>query len=94
MRQRIPKTWMDNVKNQVGTVMSNFDHSIDQAIQKKLDKPHTWADYAGWNFHGYIWKHAKGYSCEVWQYKEYIETIHGQDLTDIMAAVSAGYGNK
>ncbi len=90
MRDRIPATWKENG---VGTVMSNMDHTIDYDVLKKLDKPRTWAAYAGWNFYGYVWKHSKGYSCEVWQYKEYVETIHGQDCTDIMSAVSAGSGN-
>jgi len=88
MRERLPKTWPE-----IGSVMSNMDHEIDYDIKKLLDQGKCWATYPAWNFYGYVWKHSKGYSCEVWQYKAYQKTFHGTDLEDIMNQASSEYGN-
>ena len=87
MRERLVKSW-----EAIGTICSNFDHAIDTKVLKKLDKGKCYAQYPAWNFMGYVWKHAKGYSCEVWTYKEYNNTIHGLSLSDIMRDVSREFG--
>ena len=91
MRDRIPSTWN---KFGVGTILTNFDHSIDYDVKKRLDKGRCWAAYAGWDFYGYVWKHSKGYSCEIWTYKEYNKTFHALDLQSLMDDVSEEYGVK
>ena len=89
MRERYPETW-----SSVGTVMSNADHSINYDVKKLLDKGKCIATYPGWDFYSYVWKHSKGYSCEVWTYKEYNKTIHNLTLDGIMNDVSEEFGHE
>lgn len=73
-------------------VMSNCDHLIDHTTADKLKQSKHWSQYAGWNFCGYVWWNKDKWSCEVWQYHEHVDTIHGDTLQDIMDEVSVEYG--
>jgi len=73
--------------------MSNFDHTIDTDLEKELKVGKFYAQYAGWDFCGYIWWNKNKWSCEVWRYNSHIDTIHGDTLQEIMDDVSLEYGD-
>ena len=77
----------------LGEVMSNFDHSIDKDIAKKLRETESYADYSAWNFHGTVWYENEQYHCEIWIYHCHENTISNQDLQEIMDEASYEYGN-
>lgn len=71
-------------------IMSNFDHLIKKETAKTIKGRDLFSRYSGWNFNGMVWW-AKGWNCEVWCYRSYIETFSGE-LEDIMNDVSDKYG--
>ena len=76
----------------IGTMMSNFDHTVEPNTEEKLKKGNCYADYSAWNFAGYVWWNKNKFSCEIWQYKEYVKTINAQTLYGIMDSASAEFG--
>ena len=78
----------------LGTVMSNFDHAIDQEVAQELLAGDCRAEYTGWNFFGNVWYEPgpKKYCCEVMQYHATMETVECDTLEDIMRTVSEKYG--
>jgi len=85
--ETIPESWKE-----LDTVMSNFDFEIDRKIEEKLKTGNYWSQYAGYDFCGYVWWNRDKWSCEIWQYKSHIDTIHGKTLEAIMETVSEKYG--
>lgn len=75
-------------------VMSNFNHEIHWPVAKRLIDEKVYAQYAGWNFCGYVWWDADAdtYRCEVWRWNRPVETLSGT-LEDIMDEVCARYGD-
>lgn len=82
--------------NEIGTVMTNFDHTIDQEIADQLFTNGGFAGYAGWNFRGKVWWAADldRWACEVWQYHVHIDTICEPTLSELMDTVSTKYGGE
>lgn len=78
----------------VGTVMTNFDHSIDEDLAKKLKRRKWYSQYAAWDFCGYVWwdRKTKDWNCEVWSYHVHRETVSANSLQEIMDKVSEDYG--
>lgn len=76
------------------SVMSNFDHTINHDIGKKLKTGKYYSSYTGWNFIGYVWWNENKWSCEIWQYHKFIETIDAPKLAHIMILVSEKYGHE
>jgi len=76
------------------SVMSNFDHTIDENIARELQKTEAFARYPGWDFNGQVWWDRKGkqWCCGVRVYKEHIDTVYAPDLEELMTAVSDKYG--
>ena len=74
--------------------MSNFDHTIDSGVEKKLKEGKYYAQYSGWDFCGYVWWNKNKWSCEVWVYNSHVDTIHGDALEEIMEKVSEQYGER
>jgi len=77
----------------VGEVMSNFDHSIDRAIEAELMKGNTFGSYPAWNFHAIVWFDSK-FKAMISRYHILIDTIEASDLDEIMAIASDKWGNK
>ena len=75
------------------TIMSNFNHTIDKKIAKSIKNKKLVAQYAGWNFCGWVWWQANQWNCEIWRYHSYIETINANTLEEIMDEVCETYGN-
>lgn len=74
-------------------VMTNFDHTIDAAIALKLkNNPKSYfAQYAGYNFCGYVYFDIK-WKCEIWQYNSFSELITTETLEEMMEEISDKYG--
>ncbi len=76
------------------SVMSNFDHAIDEDVAQELQKTKAYAHYPGWDFSGQVWWDRKGkqWCCGVWVYKRHVETMYAVDLRELMTEVSDKYG--
>lgn len=76
-------------------VMTNCDHSIDHGIAEQLKTGDFFAQYAGWNFCGYVWygRDAGQWNCEVWQYHSHMDTVTADTLEAIMEQVCEKYGH-
>jgi hypothetical protein len=85
-----------NEMTELDLCISNFDHSIDVGTAKALkDNPgKVYADYAGWNFHGRVYFHAKQFHCEVQVYGSVMQVISENTLPEIMDTVCEEYGNE
>lgn len=88
------KTIPEEYEN-LGDVMSNFDHQIDRKVEARLRKSLAWATYSGWNFNGRVWwdLESEQWACEVWQYHSHVETVYGETLDEIMEQICAKYGD-
>lgn len=88
---RIPEDWPE-----IECVMSNCDHSIDADIAARLQAEEAYAQYAAWDFCGYVWwdRTEQRWYCEIWRYNSYRETVGGATLADIMAEASEAYGHR
>ena len=77
------------------TVMSNFDHCIDEKVATEIKGKDLSAQYSGWNFCGYCWWHKQSskWCCEVWTYGSYQKTFNADTLEEIMSDVSVEYGS-
>ena len=86
----IQKDWVE-----LPTLMSNFDNKIEEAIAEKLRTTQkVFAQYAGWNFCGYVWwgMEEQTFFCEIWVFGEPVEIIRGT-LQEIMDEASNKYGS-
>lgn len=77
-------------------VMTNFDHSIDRAVEARLRVEEAYGRYPGWNFVGRVWweRAAEKWKCEVWTYGLPRKVIDADDLDVLMHAVSDAYGSE
>lgn len=78
--------------NYVGTIMSNFDNSIENWAEEKLKNEKVYGKYPGWHFCGRVWYENDKFHCEVWQYGYPIEIVSANNLEQIMKNVSNEYG--
>jgi len=76
-------------------IMTNFDHTIDREVEGELRSGKHYAQYAGYDFCGYIWRDLElhAWKCEVWQYRSPVEVITEQTLEEIMTTTSERYGD-
>lgn len=77
----------------LGEVMSNFDHVVNDDVAEKL-KSGGVSDYPGWDFHGTVWYSGGEYHCAVHRYKVHVATISALTCADLMDAVSEDFGYK
>lgn len=79
----------------VGSVMSNFDHEVDAGAEESLRSREVYGDYAGWNFHGRVWwdRASSEFCCEPWTHHYPRAIIRAATLPELMEAVSDEYGN-
>jgi hypothetical protein len=74
--------------------MSNFDHVIDSGLAERLQGGNFIADYFAWNFKGVVWFQDSQFHCEIWRYRQHVDTIHANSLQDIMDIASTQYGQQ
>lgn len=77
-------------------VMTNFDHSIDDKIVNYLKNEEVTATYSAYNFNGQVWwnRTKNLWSCEVWQYRQHVNTLHAESLRNIMDEACKLYGSR
>jgi len=71
----------------IGTIMSNFDHVIDDGAEEKLKAGGVYGGYAAWNFYAEVW-YDKKFEAMVKQYGVHVNTIEGDTLQEIMDTAS------
>lgn len=86
---RIPESYTEFSEG----VMSNFDHDIDEKVAEAIKDRPLYAQYAGWNFCGYVWWQNGKWCCEVWTYGSWCKTFVADTLSEIMSDVSSEYGS-
>ena len=84
----------DTMEKEIELEMSNFDHTIDNGLAELLkeNEGKVYAQYAGWNFCGYVWFENDKFVCQVWCYKSPQEEIIADTLEEIMDMVSEKWG--
>lgn len=89
------KAGMCDTRHQIDLSMSNFDHSIDSGLEAALRAdPTAYAQYAAWNFCGYVCAEGDGFDCEIWVYGAPVKTIHADTLQQIMDTAFGEYGSR
>ena len=69
----------------IWTIMSNFDHKIEDWAEEKLKEWDCYWDYPWMNF---FWRNVRfedwNFICEIMQYSSHIDTIKWDSLQKIM----------
>ena len=86
------KTLNKDVYADMGEIMTNFDHTIVPNAEEALKKNKVFGVYPAWNFRGIVWYEDGIFYCEIWQYGNHVNTIEGNDLSEIMETASQYYG--
>jgi hypothetical protein len=84
----------DNPLLETEGVLSNFDHEFDASLATELEGGETMADYAGWNFHAYVYMPADLYVADVHCYGSHRDFITGTTLGELMENVSERFGHE
>ena len=87
--KRLPANFTEDPSE---SVMSNFDHSIQEHVATAIKDQPLYSAYVGWNFCGKVWWQDDQWHCEIWTYGSYRQTISGDTLQEIMDEVSSEYG--
>ena len=76
------------------TVMSNFDHEIDQGVVNVLLKGKHYSQYSAQDFCGYIYyvPEEKVWRCEIWQHNSYNHLLEAESLRMIMDQACERFG--
>jgi len=85
---RIPESYSEYPE----AVMSNCDHTIDYEVAEHIKGKELSAQYAGWNFCGYVWWEGGMWNCEVWHYNSWQKTFNAETLEEMMSDVCDEYG--
>jgi len=76
------------------SLMSNFDHVIDESVAEELKGGNCWAKYTGWEFYGKVWYVEAQYHCEIWRYGSHVSTISEDTPQELMDAVCSHWGSE
>lgn len=74
------------------SLMSNFDHEVDQHVAERLQAEKVRAKYAGWNFNADCWFENGEFYAAVYCYHRYQTTFHADTPEELMILVSNKYG--
>lgn len=83
---------IDDAWTDLGTLMSNFDHSVEAGFAEALAAPKTFGEYAGWNFHAEVWKEGEEFCAIVWVYHQVRGIRSAPSLPQLMEVVSNEFG--
>lgn len=78
----------------IGSIMSNYDHEIKVNVEETLKERKVFGEYPARNFFGHVWYTDDKFKCEVYCRHEHIDTIEGDNLTEIMEKASNLYGEE
>lgn len=82
----------NNLEELPDTVMTNFDHSIDEDTARKLCSSHCFSRHAALNFNGKVWFADGKFHEEVWVYRVPRKTFSADTLRDLMKLVNDEFG--
>lgn len=75
------------------TVMSNFDHRIDRAMERRLRQEKVICKYTAQDFCGDVW-HERQFHCLVSTFGIPRQTFTAETLEELMLIVSNEYGSE
>jgi hypothetical protein len=77
------------------SLMSNFDHEVDEKIAAELRAVQAVANYPGWDFHATCWwDGARGmYMAAVRRYRSLRATFAAPTPRELMEEISAEFGH-
>lgn len=75
----------------IGLVMSNWDHSIQEGLKAEL-RAGRWGHHAGWYFNGHVWFEEDAFHEEVWQHQQPVTIIVAPSLKELMKVVNGRFG--
>jgi len=76
----------------IGTIMSNFDHVIEDGAEEKLKASAVYGEYTAWNFWAAVWWDGE-FKAMIKQYRNHTNTLVSDTLQDIMDEASEYYGS-
>lgn len=80
---------------QLDTVMTNFDHSIDDEVAEQLKaEQKTYSQYSAWDFCGYVYRHGGKWRSEIWRYHSIVALLEAETLGELMEEASERWGEK
>jgi hypothetical protein len=74
------------------TLMSNFDHEINQEVAQQLRDGEFMAKYSGWNFNADCWFADEQFYAAVYVYHTHRATFHAKTPQALMMLVSNAFG--
>lgn len=73
--------------------MTNFDHTIDDGMAEAIADGKHMGDYAGWDFHAYVYVPNEGtYVADVHVYRAHMDFVEAPTLEELMENVSNRFG--
>lgn len=75
-------------------VYSNIDHVFNSSVAEQLESGEKFAQHAGWNFCGYVYRDGRGWHEEVWVHGSPVETISGESAEEVIRNVNEEYGSE
>jgi hypothetical protein len=85
---------MNEQYENIGTVMSNFDHEVKPGAEDKLKSGLYFGEYTAWEFFGEVWFNLddKVFECRIRRHRVHIDTIRGDALKKIMTTACERWG--
>ena len=83
----------DNLED-IGHIMTNFDHTIEPDAEDRLKVGGVYGGYPGWHFYALVWWDAPLFKAMVKQYRTHVNTIEAESLQGIMDIACEYYGRK
>lgn len=87
----VMETVPENLES-IGTIMSNFDHGIEEGAEERLKTEPVFGEYTAWNFWAAVWFEDGVFKCMVKQYRSHVSTFSAETLREIMEEASDRYG--
>jgi len=72
--------------------MTNFDHTIDDGMVEAIADGEHMAEYAGWDFHAYVYLVGAVYVADVHRYHAHVGFVTADSPQELMHEVSHEYG--
>lgn len=84
---------LPNDLEELGTIMSNFDHEIENAAEEKLKAGGVFGEYTAWNFWAAVWWDGNKFKAMIKQYRSHVNTLENDSLQGIMNEACEYYGD-
>ena len=77
----------------IGAVATNYDHTVNADIARRLTEEFAYAQYSGWNFCGDVIYENGHYRCQVWRCHTIIDDVSAETVEELMVIISEKYGD-